>query len=185
MKMKNEKKLNKKKELKKGNVDNKKIDKIKGNSELKNSVKIVFFVALIFGFFYLLTYVLVGDLSIFDKEDDKIETTIQYDEILAGSSFNMNASRYLVVYYDKSSDDADEVMSAIYTYEVSPEPLTVYTVDLSNALNHGVVTEDNSNKKPSKASELAIKGVTLIRFRDGEVREYIEGKDSVIDYLKK
>ena len=97
----------------------------------------------------------------------------------------MNASRYLVVYYDKSSDDADEVMSAIYTYEASPEPLTVYTVDLSNALNKGVVTEDNSNKKPSKASELAIKGVTLIRFRDGEVREYIEGKDSVIDYLKK
>ena len=105
MKMKNEKKLNKKKELKKGNVDNKKIDKIKGNSELKNSVKIVFFVALIFGFFYLLTYVLVGDLSIFDKEDDKIETTIQYDEILAGSSFAMKPEKYLVVYYDFTDEE--------------------------------------------------------------------------------
>ena len=181
MKNRKEKKLDNKKELK---GDNKKIDKVKSNSEFKNNIKIIFFVALVFGFFYLLTYVLVGDLSFFDKEED-VETTIQYEEILAGSSFSMNASRYLVVYYDKSSDDADEIMSAIYTYEASYEPLTVYTVDLSNALNNGVVVEENSNKNPSKVSELAINGTTLIRFRDGEVREYIEGKDSVIDYLSK
>ena len=184
MKMKNEKNLKKQKEIKKGNVDKKKIDKVSGSADLKSSIKIIFFVALIFGFFYLLTYVLVGDLSIFDKEDEKQEVTIQYDEILAGSSFSMNASKYLVVYYDKNSDDADEIMSAIYTYEASYEPLTVYTVDLSNPLNQGVVAIDSSNKKPSKASELEIKGATLIRFRDGKVREYIEGKDDVIDYLK-
>lgn len=183
MKVKNKNNLNKKKENKKGNVDKKKIDSINGSTDLKNSIKIIFFVALVFGFFYLLTYVLVGDLSIFDKKEEKQEVTIQYDEILAGSSFNMNASKYLVVYYDKSSDDADEIMSAIYTYEASLEPLTVYTVDLNNPLNQGVVSIDSSNKKPSKASELEIKGVTLIRFRDGKVREYIEGKDDVIDYL--
>ena len=67
MKMKNEKKLKKQKEIKKGNVDKKKIDKVSGSADLKSSIKIIFFVALIFGFFYLLTYVLVGDLSIFDN----------------------------------------------------------------------------------------------------------------------
>ena len=47
----------------------------------------------------------------------------------------------------------------------------------------GLINE-KSNKNPTKASELAINGPTIIRFRDGNVREYIEGFDKVVDYLK-
>ena len=96
----------------------------------------------------------------------------------------MNASKYLVVYYDFDSEDATEILTAIYKYEAKDDALKVYTVDLSNALNKKSVSE-TSNKNPKDATELAINGTTIIRFRDGMVREYIEGTDKVVDYLSK
>ena len=171
----------KKKELKK-KEESKKIENVNNSPSVKGIIRTLVIVALVFGFFYLLTYVLVGD---FGKDDDtKEETKIQYDEILAGSSFSMNTSKYLVVYYDFDADDASEILSAIYTYEAKSDALKVYTVDLGNALNKNSVSE-KSKKDPKDATELAINGPTIIRFRDGMVREYIEGKDKVVNYLSK
>ena len=168
----------KKKELKK-KEESKKIENVNNSPSVKGIIRTFIIVALVFGFFYLLTYVLVGD---FGKDDDtKEETKIQYDEILAGSSFSMNTSKYLVVYYDFDADDASEILSAIYTYEAKSDALKVYTVDLGNALNKNSVSE-KSKKDPKDATELAINGPTIIRFRDGMVREYIEGKDKVVNY---
>ena len=162
--------------------ESKKIENVNNSPSVKGIIRTFIIVALVFGFFYLLTYILVGD---FGKDDDtKEETTIQYDEILAGFSFSMNASKYLVVYYDFDSEDATEILTAIYKYEAKDDALKVYTVDLSNALNKKSVSE-TSNKNPKDATELAINGTTIIRFRDGMVREYIEGTDKVVDYLSK
>ena len=160
----------------------KKIEDVNNSPSVKGIIRTFIIVALVFGFFYLLTYILVGDFG--TKKDTKEETTIQYDEILAGSSFSMNTSKYLVVYYDFDADDASEILSAIYTYEAKSDALKVYTVDLGNALNKNSVSE-KSKKNPKDATELAINGPTIIRFRDGMVREYIEGKDKVVNYLSK
>ena len=158
------------------------IENVNNSPSVKGIIRTFIIVALVFGFFYLLTYVLVGD---FGKDDDtKEETKIQYDEILAGSSFSMNTSKYLVVYYDFDADDASEILSAIYTDEAKSDAFKVYTVDLGNALNKNSVSE-KSKKDPKDATELAINGPTIIRFRDGMVREYIEGKDKVVNYLSK
>ena len=162
--------------------ESKKIEDVNNSPSVKGIIRTFIIVALVFGFFYLLTYILVGDFG--TKEDTKEETTIQYDEILAGSSFSMNTSKYLVVYYDFDADDASEILSAIYTYEAKSDALKVYTVDLGNALNKNSVSE-KSKKDPKDATELAINGPTIIRFRDGMVREYIEGTDKVVDYLSK
>ena len=172
----------KKKELKKIE-ESKKVDNVNNSPSVKGIVKTFIIVALVFGFFYLLTFILVGDWNT-NKDDAKEEVTIQYDEIVAGSSFSMNAEKYIVVYYDFSSDDASKIMSAIYTYEAKSDALRVYTVDLSNAINKNIVNE-KSNKNPKGATDLAVNGTTIIRFRDGKVREYIEGTDKVVDYLSK
>lgn len=162
--------------------ESKKIEDVNNSPSVKGIIRTFIIVALVFGFFYLLTYILVGDFG--TKEDTKEETTIQYDEILAGSSFSMNTSKYLVVYYDFDDEDASKALNAIYTYESKEDALKVYTVDLGNALNKNSVS-DTSNKNPKDATELAINGTTIIRFRDGMVREYIEGTDKVVDYLSK
>ena len=162
--------------------ESKKIEDVNNSPSVKGIIRTFIIVALVFGFFYLLTYILVGDFG--TKEDTKEETTIQYDEILAGSSFSMNTSKYLVVYCDFDDEDASKVLNAIYTYESKEDALKVYTVDLGNALNKNSVA-DTSNKNPKDSTELAINGTTIIRFRDGMVREYIEGTDKVVDYLSK
>ena len=172
--------MKKKEEIKK--EESKKIEDVNNSPSVKGIIRTFIIVALVFGFFYLLTYILVGDFG--TKEDTKEETTIQYDEILAGSSFSMNTSKYLVVYYDFDDEDTSKVLNAIYTYESKEDALKVYTVDLGNALNKNSVA-DTSNKNPKDATELAINGTTIIRFRDGMVREYIEGTDKVVDYLSK
>ena len=89
-------KSNKKETVKRKAVD-KKIDEMTSSTsnELLKLFRVLFAVIVVLGAFYLLTVAIVGS----DKEEEK-ETAIQYEEILAGSSFNMKDSEYVVVYYD-------------------------------------------------------------------------------------
>ena len=157
------------------NVDDK-IIKSNFYTELYKVLKIVFGVIVFLALFYLITIIVVGN----DKSE-KIETSIQYEEILAGSSFTMRDDEYLVVYYDFSDSEMSDVYSAIYTYNYSGKK-RLYTVDMSNGFN-SKYTSEKSNKKPNNAEELAINGPTLILIKDGKVKEYIEGKDVVVKYL--
>ena len=77
---------------------NEKIESVKTNAtnELFKVLKLLFVVIVILGAFYLLTIMIVGD----DSQDDLVETTIQYEEILAGSSFNMKNDEYIMVAFD-------------------------------------------------------------------------------------
>lgn len=161
----------------------KKIDNVESSTEKQmiNVLKIIFVVLVFLSAFYLLTLMIVSDD---DKNDDEsLETAIQYEEILAGSSLTMNDSEYLVVYYDFSDAGLSELSSAISSYN-SIGSLRIYTVDMSNGFNSKYVSSDKSNVEPESAKDLLINGPTLIKISDGKVAEYIEGTDEVINYLK-
>jgi len=133
--------------------------------------------------FYLLTVYLTekeSTESAANKPEE--ETVIQYDEILAGSTFNKPDEKYFVVYYDMSSEDIADITSAIGAYNAKEDALPLYTVDMSNPLNKNYASKD-SNKSVDEASELRINGVTLIRVKDGELDKYLEGEDEVVEYL--
>ena len=66
---------------------------------------------------------------------------------------------------------------------MSEGALPTYIVDLHDAINQSYVKEE-SNTQPSNISELSINGPTLIHFVNGSVSEYIEGVESITDYLK-
>lgn len=178
-----------KKNVKSNNVKNKntkkeidkKIDEMEStaSNQIYKVLKIVFGVIVFLGIFYLITLAIVGYEPSSDSDDG--EATIQYEEILAGSSFTMRDSEYLVVYYDYTSDDASKLYSAIYSYYYS-DGKRIYMVDMSNGFNSSYVSEE-SNKNPASASELAINGPTLISIKEGKVDEYIEGSENIIDYL--
>ena len=170
--------MSKRKNIKRKNVNaDDKIIKSDFYAELYKILKIVFGVVAFLALFYLITVIAVGN----DEKTEKIETSIQYEEILAGSSFTMRDDEYLVVYYDFSDSEMSDVYSAIYTYNYSGKK-RLYTVDMSNGFN-SKYTNEKSNKKPENAEELAINGPTLILIKEGKVKEYIEGKDFVVNYL--
>ena len=60
-----------------------------------------------------------------------------------------------------------------YIYSTDESKVKLYTVDMSNALNKTYVAEE-SNTKPEKASDIAIKGTTLMIVEKGKVIDYID-----------
>lgn len=140
---------------------------------------IMFGVLLFLAIFYFITVAIVSDE---EEVKDKEETEIQYEQILAGSSFSMKDDEYLVVYYDFSDEKLAELTSVVYNYGYSGFS-KLYKVDMSDGFNKKYIVEDDSNKAPKGVSDLAINGPTLIKFVDGECVDYVEGNDKIIDYL--
>lgn len=150
---------------------------------LSSIIKHVIVVLLILGIMYLLTILILKRSSLDYIKKDTEKTSIQYSEILAGTSFDKKDKEYLVLYYDKSSDDASTYESLYSDYKAKDEHLPIYYVDLSKALNKKVVSEE-SNKEATAASELKIKNATLIKFVDNKIDEYLEGEDDIKNYFK-
>lgn len=163
----------------KKNVD-KKIDNIKMNTsnEAYKILTILFGVMVFLALFYLITVFIVGR----DIKEEKVEANIQYEEILAGSSFTMRDDEYVVVYYDFNNEAMSGLYSALTDYSTTGSK-RLYTVDMSNGFNKKYVGM-KANKKPKDASELIIADATLIEFKDGKVVKYVEGSQEVIDSLK-
>ncbi len=147
-------------------------------TDIYSIIRIVFWVMVFFAVFYLITLYVVGDGV---KKTEEPETVIQYQEILAGSSFALNDSEYYVVYYDFTDSELSNLASSVSTYLYAGTK-RLYVVDMSNVLNKNYEKE-KSNKKVEKIEDLAIKGPTLIRFKDGKVNKYIEGSDNIVTEL--
>lgn len=154
------------------------------NKEWMKIVRILLIVFCFLGIFYLLTVYITnnsGDSTSSTKENDSTETEIQYDKILAGSSFSLNDSEYLVIYYDNSDEElSSEISTQLSTYSGE---YNVYTVDLSSAFNKKFISDGEVNRSPKDVSELSLNSPTLIKFKDGVVVDYVESIDSIVEYL--
>lgn len=169
-----------KKRITKGKEVMKSLDK-ENNVSFKKAITMLFIVILIVALVYFVAALIMGEISF---KDDKKTTTIQYENILAGSTFKQHDTEYIVIYYDFEGKDASSIETAISTYKSTDSAKALYKVDLSLKQNQAYTTEKNSNKKPNKATDLKINGSTLIHIKDNKVNTYIEGKDKIKDYLK-
>lgn len=166
----------------KGNATNKKVELIKSNSsnDITKFIKLFVIVLVVLGLFYLLTIAILDN----DNGDKKAqESVIQYDEILAGSSFDMNSDEYFVVYYDYTDTNLADLAMQVYNYTYSGS-VKLYSVNMNAGFNKPFVAEESSNTSPKNVNELSIKGPTLIKFVNGAVVEYIEGSENIISKLK-
>ena len=154
---------------KKFNNQHKKIDRqFSGDNSLNSGIKTVIVVVVIFIVFYLLT------VFILNKKSSSIVTndaSIQYTKILAGESFNQNASKYLVFFYDSSSSDASNYIDLVSKYREKDKHLDIYTVDLHEGMNKKYVSTDE-NLDVDKVSDLRVKGPTIIYLKDKEIIDY-------------
>ena len=146
-------------------------------SEVKKTIIIILVaVILLVGMYFLTTLILSRDV-----EEEKItENTIQYDEILAGSSFGQSEDEYYVIYYD-STNEYSTVSSLVSSYQLNGGDIKLYSVDLSNAINKKYITDGDI--VTSDASSLRVKENTLLKFEDGEVSETITDLSEIMDIL--
>lgn len=147
------------------------------SSEVKKTIIIIVVaVLLLVGMYFLTTLILSKD-----TEEEKVtENAIQYDEILAGESFNQGDGEYYVIYYD-SSDQYSTISSLISSYQLNNSDTKLYSVDLSNGMNKKYVTDVDI--VTDDASSLRVKANTLLKFEDGEVTETITDTNKITSFL--
>ena len=147
-------------------------------SEVKKTVIIIVVaVVLLVGMYFLTTVILNKD----SDDNSKItENAIQYDEILAGESFNQSEDEYYVIYYD-SSNEYSVISSLISSYQLNNSDTKLYSVDLADGMNKKYVTDGNI--VTDNASSLRVKDTTLLKFNNGEVSEVITDTNEITNFL--
>ena len=166
-------------------IDNsKKIESVgEFNTDYKHIMMVAGTIVIIFCLFYFLTVYITGRDTKKSTTTSNTTTYISYKEIMAGRSFSMPEAEYLVLYFDRSDTDLLSTFSSVISdYRSDENHYTLYTVDMSDAMNKGYAA-DKSNWNPKGISELTINGPTLIHFRDGAVAEYYEGSTDITNYL--
>lgn len=185
-----------KKELEKAlKNERKKIDSVGMiDSDIFGKIIMICIVICVFCAFYFLTVFISKDnnnsssnssnsSSTSSSSSSSSNASISYDNIVIGRSFAMDDDAYLVLYYDGSNSDlSSTVGTLVSTYKNKDSHLPIYKVDMSDGLNKNYTSEE-SNTNPSSVEDLHINGITLIKFVDNKVNEYIEGQDSISDYL--
>ena len=160
---------------------NKKINESQSIEQFDNIIKIAGIVILILVVFYLIT---TWVLDMNKKKDEEIEEAyIQYNEILAGETFNKVNEEYYVIFYDFKAHDASIYGYLIDKYKQKDDTLPVYEVNLSNGFN-ALYISPNSNKKATRSADLKINGPTIIKIRKGKNVLYKEGKEEIKKILE-
>lgn len=167
------------------NATLKKIEKeLDEGDSIQSKVIVVAVVIIFLALFYLLA-IHITNKNANSNNNKKQDEVTDYSEIIAGNSFNRNENEYLVVYYDKGNEDLKSTIDGYVTsYDVKDNSLTIYTVDMSKMFNADYSTLEETNKEPKNAEELKINGPTLIKFHKGVVEDYIEGIESINEYLQ-
>lgn len=157
-------------------------DILKDKDEIPVEIKRVIIISLVIlivlvGIYFLTEVILNKE----DDDSDKVtENAIQYEEILAGESFNQSEDKYYVIYYD-STDDYSSISSLISSYQMNDNEVKLYSVDLSNGMNKSYVTD--GNVVTTNASSLRVKANTLLEFTSKKVTDVITDNDEIIDIL--
>lgn len=167
---------------KKKSKNKKIVNNISSGTDTKNVVKVIVVVLIVFFLVYLLTIYITSN-STDEVVKKQIEnTTIQYDEILAGTSFDQKDNEYLVLFYNVDEDENSTYYTLKSDYEAKDDSHPIYYVDLGNSMNKGcVATEDNPYA--TSVEELKISQPTLIKISNHKVEDYLIGENQIKNYL--
>lgn len=149
--------------------------------ELKKLFIILGVIILIIAILYFIVGIFVTkDIHLFGNKnnDSEITSTIQYTEILAGETFNINKDEYYVIF----SDSTGNYYSTYQNIAQNNTDKSIYLVDINNPLNTLFVSED-SNSNVQDPSELKVKDNTLIKIQNKKNVEYVEDKNVILSYF--
>jgi hypothetical protein len=139
----------------------KKVMTIETNDEsFSHLIKIGSIVIIVIAIFYGLTVFLTSKLDKSDNTDDsnKTNATIQYEEILAGETFNMNNNEYYVMFYDFEDPTASVYETIISNYKTSHTDAIIYKVDLSKGFNQPYISETSNVNRQGSSYYMAGRG---------------------------
>jgi len=136
-------------------------------------IKIGIGVLLVLALVYFVTALATGEIKFGKEATEEEETIIQYDEIIAGETFNRPEEEYYVLYMNFTDTFASYYLSLIDTYETSDDSLNFYTVDIEKVINTDYVT-----------NELKVENPTILKISNSKITETITGRDNILNFFE-
>lgn len=155
--------------------------------EYSKIIKITLGVILVLVLTYFITALATGEIKWGKKEtQQEAETSIQYEEIIAGQILNRNSDEYYVLLFNFSDTFASYYLSLKDTYIKNEDSLPFYIVDLEKHMNLGVVAENDESYKAnvSNVNDLKVTNPTIIKVKDHKVIESIKGKENILKFFE-
>jgi len=164
-------------------MKNKKLKTITYQSEDMKEIKTLIIITLIIvtvaiGLYFLTENILNRN----DEPESPREVAISYTNTIIGAIFDKPYDEYFVFAFSSEDDMADFYEALFRNYETREDALKIYRVDLNDGFSRHVLSEE-SNPRPTNASEVRINEVALIRFRDGRVRSFYETREDIENAL--
>lgn len=150
--------------------------------QVKSFGKTLLGVAIFLGLMYLCTIGMqkVGVFEAGYTAPTKEETKFDYENIPASTVFTRSEKTYYVLFDNyKDNYSSDSYINTL----VSKSKTRVYKVNMSLKENESIKGKE-ANKKATKASELSINDITLIKITNGRIADYIVGSKKIEEYLK-
>ena len=153
-------------------------------NEVNKLIGIFLVVVAVIAVFYGLTVLIKSHASNDRVSKDTGVAVIQYDKILVGQILNQNKTAYYVL--ATYEDDGSKELYQFYIdgYTASEDALKIYSVDLSDSFNKQYIG-DNSNFSFSDLKDIRFNKATLLKIENKQITEHYEGKDAIVEYLKK
>ena len=156
--------------------------KVNGDDEVSKLIKIIISVVVIYLGFFILTKVSIDKKIKDNKEkEDMIEAEIQFEEIILGNLLEQKESEYYVLVTFE-----DDVYNPLYnnyfiSYSSKENALQKYNVNINNAFNKKHITD----KTDSDIENLMFKETTLLKIKYKKIYKIYEGREKIIEHLKK
>ena len=153
------------------------------NDSIRNFGMTLLYVVVFLGLFGLMVFGMYK-MGVFQKgytAPENSETAVDYEKIPIGTVFTRAEKEYYVLFDNyRNSVSSDSYINAL----LSGSSIRVYKVDMNRSENAKFKGE-KANKKASKASELSINDITLIKIKNGRISSYVVGSEEIESYLSK
>lgn len=148
-------------------------------------ILIISVIVIILVTYFVTAFFLTGEIgnkkTSSQKDDEQTEERLS-NSIIASNTFSMKESKYMVLFYS-SKEISNSLKTIIANYD-SSNSTKLYKVDINEAINKFVVGEEE-NKNAKSIEELSLKAPTIITIQNGNIIEYINNYDDILNVLTK
>lgn len=156
--------------------------------EYSKIIKITIGVVLVLALTYFVTALASGEIK-FGKtkvEEEKKETSIQYEEIMVGQMLNRSDDEYYVLLFNFTDTFASYYLSLKDSYVKEDNSLPFYIIDLEKSVNKDYVLKDGEKliDKPVRLVDFKATSPTIVKIKNRKIIERISDRDNVLKFFE-
>lgn len=156
--------------------------------EYSKIIKITIGVVLVLALTYFVTALASGEIKLGKTkvEEEKKETSIQYEEIMVGQMLNRSDDEYYVLLFNFTDTFASYYLSLKDSYAKEDNSLPFYIIDLEKSVNKDYVLKDGEKliDKPVRLVDFKATSPTIVKIKNRKIIERISDRDNVLKFFE-